>query len=103
MPAFVWISVAVLIAGAGGGAAFAGAHGLRAWRALRSFQGATAPGLLELTRRVEGAEQRLARVEESAAQLERARKRLRQSVAAAALLAASAGEARTALRLLGFL
>jgi hypothetical protein len=103
VPAFVWISLAVLIVGAAGGVAFAGLHGLRAWRALRSFQGASAGGLLELTRGIEGAEERLARAEESAARLDRARGRLRQSVAAAALMAASAGDARSALRLLGFL
>jgi hypothetical protein len=103
VPAFVWISLVVLIVVAAGGVTFAALRGLRAWRALRSFQGATADGLVELTRGVEGAEQRLARAEASAARLERARRRLRQSVAAAALLAASAGDARSALRLLGFL
>jgi hypothetical protein len=103
MPAFVWVSLAVLIIAVGGGTAFAALRGLRVWRALRSLQRSVSGGLLEITRGVEGIEGRVARAGDSAARLDRARRRLQGSLATASLLAASAGDARAGLRMLGFL
>jgi len=93
----------VFLVAAGAGATFAALRGLGAWRELRSFQRALDDSLADVTRRVAGAEARLARAGESAARLARARRRLQESLATAGLLASAAGDARTALRLLGYL
>jgi len=103
VPVLAWSSLGVFVVAAGAGAAFAALRGLEAWRALRSFRRALGESLAELTRRVAGAEARFARAGESAARLARARRRLEESLATAALLATAAGDARAALRVLGYL
>jgi hypothetical protein len=103
VPFLAWSSLGVFVVAAGAGAAFAALHGLRAWRKLRSFQRAVGGSLADVTRGVAGAEARLARAGESAARLAQARRRLQESLATTALLAAAAGDARAALRLLGYL
>jgi hypothetical protein len=103
VPLFVWIALAVLILAVGGSVAFAALRALSTWRALRSLQRAVGGAALEITHGIEGAEARLAHAGESAARFDRARTRLQESLAAASLLAASAGDARAGLRLLGFL
>ena len=50
--------------------------------------------MLEVTRRLAQVEERLAGAAETAARLDRARRRLQEGLATAALLAAAAGEAR---------
>lgn len=86
-----------------GGAAFATVRGLRAWRTLRRAQRTVGAGLLEVTRGIEGTEERIARAGDNAASLNRARVRLQDSLAVLSLLTAAAGDARAPLRALAFL
>src|SRR5205823_5681287 len=101
--ALVWSSFAFLLVAAGGGATFAGLRGLRAWRTFRSLRRSIGAGLVEVTARVAGMEARLAQATASAARLERAQRQLQDSLATARLLAAAAGDARGALRVLSLL
>jgi hypothetical protein len=96
-------ALALFVVAACGGGAFAALHGLRAWRALRGIQRRVGAGMLEVTRGIEGVEARLGNAGESAARLERAGARLQESLAGLSVLAAAAGDARAALRVLAFL
>jgi hypothetical protein len=103
VPVLAWSALGVFVVAAGAGLAFAALRGLATWRTLRSFRRALGESLADLTRRAAGAEARLAHAGESAARLGRARRRLEESLATAALLVTAAGDARGALRVLAFL
>lgn len=96
-------SLVFFVVAAIGGTAFAALRGLRAWRALRRLQRTVGAGIVEVARGIDGAEARLARAGESAAKLDRARARLNESLAVFSVLAAAAGDARAALRVLALL
>ena len=85
------------------GTAFAAVRGLNAWRTLRRFQRRLGASLAEVTRGLAEVESHVTRASESAARIARAQRRLEESLATASLLASAAGDARTALRLLGYL
>ena len=101
MPAYAWASLAVLIVAAAGGAAVAVASGLDSWRIFRSAQRRFEHDLDGLLAALAGMERRLDRVSRSTARLESARGELQESIAVARVIAASAGDVRTALRVLG--
>jgi hypothetical protein len=96
-----WASLLVLLMAAAGGIVFAGLRALAAWRAFRRLQRRAGDALLETTRKLAQAEQRLAGAADAAARLDQARLRLEETFATAAILAAAAGEARAAVGRLG--
>jgi len=103
MPAFAWAALGVSIAAVAGGAATAATNGLRAWRAFRQFRRSVGRAVDDVMSDVGAIEARLARTGETVAHVDRARRRLQESLAALAVIRASAGDARAALRVLGFL
>jgi hypothetical protein len=100
----VLIALIVFVAALIGGLALVGVRGLAAWRAFRSFKRSTDVLVGETTARLAGIELRTAAMAERAAELDRARARLQESLATAAVLFGGAGEVVTALRLVrGFM
>jgi hypothetical protein len=95
MHTLIWASLLVFVVSVTGGLVLVGVRALAAWRAFRALRRRTGEVLLETTRRVSETEQRLAGAAEAAARLDRARLRLQEGLATAAILAAAAGEART--------
>jgi hypothetical protein len=94
MSALIWVSLAFLLLALIGGLGFAGVRALAAWRAFRLLRRRVGDALLDTTRRLAQAEQRLAGAAEAAARLDRARLQLQEGLATAAILAAAVGEAR---------
>ncbi len=92
MSTVVWISLAVFCVAVAGGIAVATVRGLAAWRAFRGSRRRLEEALLEATRRLAQAEERVAGAAAKAAELERARARLQESLALAAMLTSVAGE-----------
>jgi hypothetical protein len=80
------------------GMAVAAVRGLRAWRALRSFQRRLERAGADTMRLVDGIEPRVARSSAAAAKLDEARARLQESMATAAVLLAALDEARALFR-----
>ena len=95
MSTLIWGSLLVFAVPVAGGLVFAGMRALAAWRAFRLLRRRVGDALLDMTRRLAQAEQRLEGAAEAAARLDRARLRLQEGLATAAILAAAAGEART--------
>lgn len=71
-----------------------GVRAFEAWRSFRRLRRTIGKGLLDTTRRLEAAEERLGRAGDVAQRLDRARAQLEDSLATAAVLVAAAGEAR---------
>jgi hypothetical protein len=103
MPLFAWAALAVFVVATAAGLAVAVTTGLDAWRTFRMFRRGLGRGLGDVLRDVAAVEGRLSQAGESAARLDRARAQLQESLAVASVLAASAGDARAGLRVLGFL
>jgi hypothetical protein len=103
MPPYAWAALGVCIVSTAGGAAFAGMRALQTWRDLRRLRRALADRLGELSRGVFGVETRVGRLESSVGRIAVARAQLQESLAAAAVTAAAAGDAGAALRVLGYL
>jgi len=98
MAALPWVGLIVFLVAIVGGIALAGVRGLGAWRTFRSFERSLDRAVADTTRLVDGIEPRVARATETAARLEEARTRLRESIATAAVLFAALGEARALVR-----
>jgi hypothetical protein len=94
VPTYVWLALAVFAVVVGATTVFALGRGLAAWRAFRRLRRRVFDGLGDVSRRVTGAERRLATAGETAARLDRARGELQDSLATAAVLNAAFGEAR---------
>jgi|SRR5579862_4953112 len=103
MPVYAWAALGVFLAAILAGVATAATSGLQAWRTFRHFRRAAGEGLGDVLRGVAAAENRVGRLGEAATRAVRAREQLQESLAVAAAIAAAAGDARPALRLLGFL
>ncbi len=103
MPPYAWAALGIFVAALAAGLTSAALNGFRAWRAFRHARRALGRGVDGLMHGIAAAESRLGRAEDAAARLERARRQLQKSLAAGAVIAAAAGDARAALRVLGFL
>jgi len=103
MPAYAWAALGVSLLATGAGIGVAVRDGLRAWRAFRDVRRAVGEGILDVLHGVTRAERRAARLGESATRVMQARDQLEESLAAARVMAAAAGDARSLLRVLGFL
>src|SRR5581483_8954661 len=103
MPVFAWAALGVAILAVAGGKATAVTSGLRAWRAFRHSRRTVLHDLEDLTRRVGGLEARVARANEGVQRLGVAQAQLQESLATAGVIASAASDARSLLRVLGFL
>jgi|SRR5579862_8203949 len=103
MPYYAWAALGVSIVSALGGAATAGVRGLRAWRDFRRSRRALVRRMSEVSRGVFDIEAKLDRLDNSATRILDAKARLQKSLAAASIVAAAAGDARAALRVLSLL
>lgn len=90
----VWIALAVSVVVFVASAAFAGTRGLGAWRVQRHFRRRLIAAMADVTRRVDGIEQRLAAAGRTADELQRAQAELQESLAAARVLSAAFAEVR---------
>jgi|SRR5579862_4989305 len=103
MPAYAWTALGVFIVAVGGGIATAVTSGLRTWRTLRRSRRALVRAIDDVLHSVTQAQTRAGRLSAAATRLARVQAQLQRSLAAAAVIAAAAGDARPALRLLAFL
>jgi hypothetical protein len=92
MSPIVLIPLVVFGAAVLGGLAAAAWQGLAAWRAFRTLRIDVTDALLSTSRRLAQTERRLTGAAAKAAELDRARIRLQQSLSTAALLTAAASE-----------
>jgi len=103
MPVYAWAALGVFVAALAGGLTAAVTHGLRAWRTFRRSRRAVMRELDGVMHGVARAETRLQRLNATSARFARAQAHLQESLAAAAVIAVAAGDARSALRVLAFL
>jgi hypothetical protein len=100
----VLIALIVFVVATVGGLIVVGLRGLGAWRAFRSFKRSTDALVGETTARLAGVELRTAAAAERAADLDRARARLQESLATASVVSGGAREVLAMLRLVrGFM
>jgi len=95
---FLWICIAVLVLAVVGGSTLVTIRTLAAWRSFRALRGSVGRALDDMVQRLADVEQRLERVAGAGARLEEPTARLRESLAAASVLASAAAEARTYVR-----
>ena len=97
MPAFTWVALAVFVLAVVSGAVLTTLRTLAAWRAFRSLRRSVADGLDDMVQKVSDVEDRLVRAGRTAARLDEATARLRDSLATASVLASAAGETRSSI------
>jgi hypothetical protein len=103
MPPLAWASLAFMLIAAGAGIMFAASRGLDTWRALRSFQGALDPALVDVNGRVAAMESRLAAAPKGVERLEEATARLQASIAAARVIVDAGQDVKSLLRVVKLL
>jgi len=96
---FVWIALGLSVVVTVASVAFAAGRGLGAWRTYRRTDRRLSGGLEELSRRVDAMERRLATAEETASRFEHTQAELKESLAAARLVADAVAEVRGMVRL----
>jgi len=96
--ALPWVGLIVFLAATVAGGALVGIRALAAWRALRGFQRRFDSAVAETTRLLDGIEPRVAKASATAAQLDAARARLRESTTTASVLFGALGEALALVR-----
>ncbi len=92
-----WLAFGVLVVSVGASTVILALRAFDAWRAFRSLRRTLGRSLGDVSRRVAGVETRLAHLGENTAKLGDTRTRLERSLSTAAVLAAAAGDAQTAL------